>query len=125
MTDSSTSLKTKLLYLEDEVFVCLEMADSIRLTFDVEVFSTHTLQGARDLIARNAFDYALLDVNLGRNEKSIGLGKELQEKGTKVLFCSGYESADLNAVAVHDVIEKPFRVTALTRFFGEELLISS
>ncbi|MBS1302308.1 response regulator [Loktanella sp. SALINAS62] len=120
MTQSSTPLRPKILYVEDEVIVALDVSDGLEndLGFDVQV--AHNLTTARAKCAAHEFDYALLDLNLGNGERSIDLGLELAEKGIKVVFASGYNRDEIAEISEFQLVEKPFQIADIAAAFGVE-----
>ena len=118
MTPSSTPSKPKILYVEDEVIVALDVADTLasKLGFDVSV--AHNLTTASRLMGEHDYEFALLDMNLGHGERSTQLGHTLAAKGTLVVFASGYNRNEVDEIADYQLIEKPFCTEDLIRAFG-------
>ncbi len=117
MTRSSTPSRPKVLYVEDEVIVALDVADGLALDLGYEVSMAHNLTTAFEMTKTIAFDYALLDLNLGHGERSITLGEMLAKKGTHVVFASGYNREEINEIADYLMIEKPFQIEDVARAF--------
>lgn len=118
MTTSSTCSKYKLLYVEDEVIISLETAETLRETFGFEVTLAHTLDAAKRLVAQECFTHALLDVNLGRGETTTELAHKLSEEGATVVFCTGYSRGEFDGITQYPVVEKPFRAEELAPHFS-------
>ncbi|SDY28344.1 response regulator [Citreimonas salinaria] len=118
MTTSSTSSKYKLLYVEDEVIISLETAETLRETFGFDVTLAHTLDAAKRQMAKQHFTHALLDVNLGRGETTTELAQKLSEDGATVVFCTGYSRGEFDGITHYPVVEKPFRAEELAPHFG-------
>lgn len=110
--------KPRLLYVEDEVILALNVADNLRREYDITVIVAHNLSSARSLIAKEAFDWALLDMNLGNSEQSVDLLNVLDSDGTHVVFASGYNQLDSTGGDEKSHIEKPFHVLDVARAFG-------
>ena len=86
-----------ILYLEDEIIIALDTAQTLTEMGFVEVAVAHNLRKARRLAEAQRFDYALLDVNLGDGEVSLPFGQELIANGVRVVFASGYNRAEMEA----------------------------
>lgn len=114
-----TPSNPKVLYVEDEVIVALDVADGLtRGGFDVCV--AHTLTVANRLADTETFDFALLDMNLGNGERSTSLGLKLAQRGTHVVFASGYNRNEIDEIADFQLIEKPFQLTDIKSAFGHK-----
>jgi CheY-like chemotaxis protein len=93
--------------------------DSLIIAMDVEaivsglgariVFTASGLRQARDQIAENAVDFAILDINLG-SETSLPIADELRQRSIPFVFASGYgDQAKLQGdYASAYVITKPY-----------------
>lgn len=98
----------RVLYVEDEVIVAVVTAGHLRSLGFAEVHVAHTLKRAGEIVDAGAVDIALLDVNLGRGERTTGLGRRLSDAGTQVVFISGYNRSELNApFEGYEYLEKP------------------
>jgi len=120
MKQSSMSSRLDILYVEDEIIVALDVADSLRQD-GLVVAKAHNLQTAKDMIDVRSFDLALLDINLGHGERSIELGQTLQDRGTFVVFASGYNRNEMNDIEGFAMIEKPFQLADLQAAFGAKI----
>jgi DNA-binding response OmpR family regulator len=114
------SSRLDILYVEDEIIVALDVADSLRQD-GLVVAKAHNLQTAKDMIDVRSFDLALLDINLGHGERSIELGQTLQDRGTFVVFASGYNRNEMNDIEGFAMIEKPFQLADLQAAFGAKI----
>lgn len=85
----------RILYLEDEIIIALDTAQTLRELGFAQVDIAHNLRRARAFVARGAYEFALLDVNLGTGELSIPFGRELIAGGTRVLFATGYNRVEM------------------------------
>jgi len=97
----------------------LLVEDSLIIAMDVEaivgdlgartVFTASGLRQARDQIAENAVDFAILDINLG-SETSLPIADELRQRSIPFVFASGYgDQAKLQGdYASAYVITKPY-----------------
>ena len=120
MIQSSTHSKPKILYVEDEVIVALDVADGLATKLGFEVSVAHNLTSAYAHLEKTTFDFALLDMNLGHGERSTKLGHELAERGTHVVFASGYNRNEVDEIAQFKLIEKPFYIEDVRRAFEEK-----
>ena len=97
-----------ILYVEDEIIVAIEIAEQLRDLGFADVRVAHTLRAAERELEKGVPDFALLDVNLGNGERTSELGIALREKGTKVVFASGYNKSELSERLQNFVfLEKP------------------
>ena len=77
------------------------------------------LKQAIDLAQREAFDLAILDVNLQGTE-SYPVAEVLVMRGIPFVFASGYESVSLRQpFAGRPILQKPFREHDLQRQIAE------
>ena len=113
------SSPTRILYVEDEIIVALDVSDGLRDVLGFEVSMAHNLASAQALAEKNDFDLALLDINLGHGERSIGLGRELAERGVYVVFASGYNRSEMSEIEGFPLIEKPFQIEDLQAAFRD------
>lgn len=103
-----TLSELSVLVVEDEVIVAIELGEVLRDMGFRDVRVAHNLRRAEQEIAAALPDVAILDVNLGAGERTIGLGLKLAEKGTRIVFASGYNKSELAAeIQSFDFVEKP------------------
>jgi PAS domain S-box-containing protein len=106
------------LIVEDEPMIALaleEMLASLRLT---SVSTAMRLSEAEDFIEKGRFDIALLDLNLA-GESTFDLARRLIAAGTRVVFCTGYQAANLPAdLAAARVLIKPIQLADLRACLG-------
>ncbi|MBT8459346.1 MAG: response regulator [Boseongicola sp.] len=96
------------LHVEDEILIAIEMASVLADLGFGSVRVAHTLRSAESLVRSERFDVALLDVNLGNGERTTDIGIALRERGTHVIFASGYNKSELSSrLKDFDFIEKP------------------
>lgn len=117
MTQSTTPSRPKLLYVEDEVIVALDVADGLREAMNFDVHVAHNLRSAQRLVEKHAFEFALLDMNLGNGERSSELGEALAKDGVNVVFASGYNRNEIDAFSDFPLIEKPFQLSDIAAAF--------
>ena len=113
------SSPTRILYVEDEIIVALDVSDGLRDVLGFEVSMAHNLASAQALAEKNDFDLALLDINRGHGERSIGLGRELSKRGVYVVFASGYNRSEMSEIEGFPLIEKPFQIEDLQAAFRD------
>ena len=118
MNHCSTPSKSKLLYVEDEVIVALDVSDGLTHDLGFDVHMAHNLSAAMSKCEANDFDYALLDMNLGNGENSLALGLMLAERGTHVVFASGYNRNEIAKIDSFQLIEKPFQLSDIEAAFA-------
>jgi len=100
--------KTVLL-VEDSMLIALDVEDALKALGATRVITASTVRQARNAVAADDFDFAILDINLGA-DSSLSVAEELQTRGIPFLFASGYgEQARLSgAFASAYVITKPY-----------------
>src|SRR5579883_2597355 len=77
------------LLVEDEFLIALDGEDMLRACGASAVTLAGTFEDAERCIAENKFDIAIMDVNLN-GRLSFPLAEALLQRGTAVLFCTGY-----------------------------------
>ncbi|TGU72726.1 sigma-54-dependent Fis family transcriptional regulator [Geomonas terrae] len=107
----------KILIIDDEAFIC-ENVQRILSGEGFQVCTAQTGQEARDIVASEQIDLALLDLNLG-TENGIDILKALKELDPEllVIIITGYGSVEsavesLQLGAFH-YMKKPFKADAL------------
>ena len=97
------------LVVEDEIMVAMYVEDLLtELGFEVAGLATG-LEQALPLAREGAFDFAVLDINLG-GRLSFPVADVLRARGIPFLFASGYGSKGVNDNYKDAVrIQKPFR----------------
>lgn len=121
MNHCSIPSKSRLLYVEDEVIVALDVSDGLSRELGFEVHMAHNLSTAMSKCAQLSFDFALLDMNLGNGENSLALGLMLAERGTHVVFASGYNRNEIAKIDAFQLIEKPFQLSDIAAAFAAEM----
>jgi len=104
------------LLVEDNMLIALEAEDMLRLLGAAEVAVASTLTEADRLLARQDFQFAMLDINVGRGT-SFDLATRLNTAGTPFIFASGYgETLALQRRGGDEiVIQKPYERDHLAR----------
>lgn len=85
----------KLLVVEDEMLIAMEMAESLREAGWSVLGPAATMEEANQILAAlpEQPDAAILDVNLD-GKTVYPLAESLQQRGIPILFCTGYETLD-------------------------------
>ena len=125
MNCCSTPSKSRLLYVEDEVIVALDVSDGLEHDLGFDVHMAHNLSSAMAKCEKNDYDYALLDMNLGNGENSLALGLMLAERGTHVVFASGYNRNEIARIDAFQLIEKPFQLSDIAAAFEVDAAAAS
>ncbi|MFZ3581482.1 response regulator [Loktanella sp. DJP18] len=120
MNHCSIPSKSRLLYVEDEVIVALDVSEGLRHELGFDVHMAHNLTAAMAKCEGVEFDFALLDMNLGNGENSLALGLMLAERGTHVVFASGYNRNEIAKIEAFQLIEKPFQLADIAAAFAAE-----
>lgn len=79
----------RVLVVEDEFFVGLEIAETLEAAGAEVAGPAPTLGDAERLAAEGGIDMAVLDVNLN-GQYAIDLGIELKRQGVRVIFATAY-----------------------------------
>jgi CheY-like chemotaxis protein len=114
-------LKPRILIVEDEAFIAAMLADILEeLGYDVAASASQISQ-AKDILAVQQVDIALLDVNLG-DEKIDPVADLLAERACPFIFTTGYGRAGIPAAhATRSVLQKPFKINDLAAALDKEL----
>lgn len=106
----------KVLYLEDEVLIALDGEQQLENMGFGEVVMVNSLSQAENALKTNEFDLAVLDINLGNGQNSLGLARDLENKGVKLAFTSGYNASE-GVVDDFDAqfVSKPFTEQSIKR----------
>src|SRR4029078_4974801 len=76
--------------LEDEPLIAMVLVDILEEAGCTVVGPAHDADQAAKLIAENAIDVAVLDVNLGSGRTSATIADSLKSVGTPFVFATGY-----------------------------------
>ncbi len=119
MTGAFSALR--ILIVEDEYYLAEDLAHCLRQEGAQVIGPVGTLAEAADLVEREQFDCAILDMNL-RGDMAFPIADQLREAGIPFLIATGYNSASLperfNSVRR---VEKPFNPTEVTAAIPEVL----
>ena len=95
MTSPPSLSDCTLLYLEDEILIALDTAETLRETGLERVHAVHTLADANTVLDAEKVDLAVLDINLGRGDTSFDIARRVRESGGQVVFATGYTDHDI------------------------------
>lgn len=112
----------RVLYLEDEILIALDVTSALKDAGFSTVKTVHRLKDAWEAIEAEAYDVALLDINVDRRQTSFELGDHLKKNDTIVVFASG-NGTDCERLREQgfQFIDKPFSHKALTETIAEAL----
>jgi CheY-like chemotaxis protein len=106
--------KLRVLYVEDEVLIALDGEETLRGMGFKDITVAMSYRDAAAAIAAKDFDLALLDINLGGGRTSLALADTLMERGTRVVFLTGYTITDgLRERLKAPLVGKPFEENVL------------
>ncbi|SPJ25121.1 hypothetical protein PAA8504_02967 [Palleronia abyssalis] len=108
MYDMSSNEPTRVLVLEDEPMILMELAFAVE-DRGGQPISTHSVEQAMEAISSTPPHAAILDVNLGRGTTCESVAKSLQEAGIPFILHSGdlIRQGELIARIGAEVIAKP------------------
>lgn len=102
------------LLLEDEYLIAMDTEQTLTSFGVAKVNVVNTLEDAAKAGADEPIDVAILDININ-GRSSFEIAERLREKGTPVIFASGYGSRKRHGAVVEDAIylNKPYTKEAL------------
>lgn len=114
-----TWIPNNVLVVEDNMIIAMEAENLFHEIGSKSVHIAANVKQAEASMSTKAFDFALLDVNLG-SETSFGLAEMLRSRGTKIAFASGYGEGGQYPEALADVrrMSKPYDSDALYRLLA-------
>lgn len=103
------------LLLEDEYLIALDAEDILTSLGVKQIRIVNTLAGASEVAENGGVDLAILDLNIN-GELSLDVARQFRERGTPIVFASGYElrdriSAELEQGGVY--LRKPYTSESL------------
>jgi DNA-binding NtrC family response regulator len=105
----------RVLIVEDEFFLAILLEEDLQAAGCTIVGPFKTVKTAVDASRNEAFDVAILDINLN-GQMVYPLAEELMRLGTPFLFLSGYGFGDLPAKFRNiPRLAKPYETTMLVR----------
>lgn len=84
----------KILIVEDEAFIGLDLAEGLSANDFVVVGPVGNVTDALALIEQDSPDAALLDVNLGKGQTSSAVAERLQQLNIPFAFLTGYREGE-------------------------------
>lgn len=109
----------RILILEDETLVALDLADQLEDAGHSVVGPASSIDHALDLIDANGIDCAVIDANI-RGVAPSAVVERLAATGTPFVYLSGYAPGSLDdALPAGEHMSKPADVAALLRRLGE------
>ncbi|MGI8705134.1 MAG: response regulator [Sphingomicrobium sp.] len=106
--DSEFLSGKRVLVVEDEMFVAMQIEDMLGDLGCTSITSAATIQTALDSIAANTFDLATLDLNLN-GERSFLIAEALSERHIPFAFATGYGANSIDeAFGDRPVLNKPY-----------------
>lgn len=112
-------IEGNVLLLEDNLLIALETEAMLLSLGADDVMVTSTTSAALTVIKQRRPDFALLDVNLGR-ETSLVVAQRLMELGVPFAFASGYgeSGVDLRQFPDVQVLTKPYGAQSVMQAYG-------
>ncbi|MDX1541106.1 MAG: response regulator [Geminicoccaceae bacterium] len=109
----------RILVVEDEVFVALDLEQELRTRGHEVLGPASTLAEAHALVEETDLDLALLDVNV-RGDMPRALAEELREREIPFAYVSGYDEAFIKTnLPSAPVLPKPLHAQALSDLLRE------
>jgi DNA-binding response OmpR family regulator len=118
--DTASSLAGyRLLVVEDDYFVAQELCATLREYGATVLGPAPSVSSARSLASALRPDCVLLDINLD-GELAFELARELEARGMRTVFTTGYDASFVPQHLRHTVcLQKPVDATALLRSIRE------
>ncbi|MFB2550091.1 HWE histidine kinase domain-containing protein [Ensifer soli] len=115
----------RVLLVEDNLIIAMDGEDILTQLGAAEVQIAASVGEALRLIGETPFDFAVLDVNLGE-ENSFPIADRLLERGTPVLFATGYGEGigQPESHAGHAVLQKPYTIESVASALGSHPAIT-
>ncbi len=112
---SSTPVPSIVLLVEDDAIIALTTQMLLEEIGVEQVHVAGSVADALRLIDDLAFDLAVLDLNLGR-ENSVPVAERLSGQNVPIIFATGYGDIDLpEAFRSTRILSKPYRLDDLRR----------
>ncbi|HEY0150265.1 MAG TPA: response regulator [Allosphingosinicella sp.] len=109
------------LLVEDEAIIAMTAEDMLEELGCTLAATASTLEEALARAEEQAFDVALLDINLN-GEQSLPVAALLRARGTPFVFTTGYGAAGSGAdYADVPLVTKPYQIADLERAIGQAL----
>ncbi|MEN3792782.1 response regulator [Fulvimarina sp. MAC3] len=104
----------RILILEDEPLIALDLEDTVREECGADVCLAHTVAEAEEYLGEGGVDFALLDVRLeGKHETSLPIARRLAQ--AQVPFCFVSSAVDRLPSKYRKVphVKKPFELSQI------------
>ncbi len=114
-----------ILYLEDEIIIALDTAQTLKDMGFRDVHVVHNLRRAAAVAQEKdtQIHCALLDVNIAGEGLSLDFGRELLAAGIAVVFASGYNRHEMEAEHKGlTFVEKPLNAAAIAAAFERSVV---
>jgi len=111
----------RVLIVEDEYFLAADLEQTLKSEGAVIVGPVGHLADAEAQVARDHFDFAVLDINL-HDESAYTIADELANQHVPFLFATGYSKPALPERFAHVMLlEKPFENSEIVRHIRESV----
>jgi light-regulated signal transduction histidine kinase (bacteriophytochrome)/CheY-like chemotaxis protein len=110
------------LLVEDSLIIAMDAEDILARLGAARVVTAASIRQAQQELDRDAFEIAVLDVNLG-NETSLSIADALRARGVPYIFATGY-GEQLRLPPEHEgaqVIQKPYTLASLAHALASAL----
>ncbi|HBS99136.1 MAG TPA: histidine kinase, partial [Citreicella sp.] len=116
------ALQGRGLVVEDSLIIALDAQSTLEAAGASEVTICASVSEALATIAAGPPDFALLDVNLGK-EQSVPVAERLAELGIPFVVATGYGEAQeiIAAYPPCEIVQKPFSEHSLAEAFRKAL----
>ena len=122
MTDNKLPPGLRVLIVEDEMIVAWALTGMLTRIGCVVVGRAARVNRALAMIAAEAFDVALLDINLN-GEKCFPVADVLAERGVPFVFSTGYHNENLpDPYQCVPMLQKPFDDSTLANMLAKLLM---
>lgn len=97
------SRKRKILVVDDQFLLALEIADIIEDQGHEVLGPYSTVDQALSHVERDPPDTAILDINMGEGQTTEPIARALKERNVPFAFLTGYNSADMLSDIFSDI----------------------
>ncbi|MEZ6014797.1 MAG: PAS domain S-box protein [Planctomycetota bacterium] len=119
-TDAGTGARLRVLLVEDRAALAFGLRDELELSGFEVVGPAGTLARAQELASSVPFGVALLDLDLA-GESSAPLGRELLDRGVRVILLTGYGPQDIpEGLGAARLLSKPVDMDELLAVLDPE-----
>ncbi|MDO9418752.1 HWE histidine kinase domain-containing protein [Pararhizobium sp.] len=110
----------RVLLVEDNLIIAMDGEDIVHRLGAASVVTASTVADALHAIGTGAFDFGILDVNLGE-EMSFAVADRLVRDGTPFIFATGYGDT-LSRSEVHakaPILQKPYTIESMSSLLAD------